>query len=268
MSPTTRIRLQRGKLVSAADWHRLRDLGNQLFDEPRPPAHRSLQGQDRFAAALRARGGSKRTVLQGLHARLVHLGIAQGDRLSELATANTRLAALAQSTSDSHKVLSELLAAWPDDASDPLRAIVQQAEGLRDALGDLDQNARTTLTAGVGHAEIGTEVQGHLGTLEDRLAATHAEQPISKDWIAAWNAKAQQLINQLVMRAPQPPLPPGPKPPGPPLPPPSSSVLVTKTLDPTNAAEVSSFLAEVKKALGTQGDKPITVTLVRTKENG
>ena len=56
MPQTTRVRLQRGKLVSAADWHRLRDLGNQLFEEPRPPAHRSLQGQDRFAAALRAAG--------------------------------------------------------------------------------------------------------------------------------------------------------------------------------------------------------------------
>ena len=116
MPQTTRVRLQRGKLVSAADWHRLRDLGNQLFEEPRPPAHRSLQGQDRFAAALSERGQAKRTVLQGLHSRLVHLGVEQGDRLTELSTANTRLGALAQTTTDSHKVLAELLAAWPDDS--------------------------------------------------------------------------------------------------------------------------------------------------------
>ncbi|MDQ3363903.1 MAG: DUF6079 family protein [Myxococcota bacterium] len=282
MSPTTRIRLQRGKLVSAADWHRLRDLGNQLFDEPRPAAHRSLQGQDRFMAALRAKGQTKRTVVQGLHARLVHLGLAKGDRLTELSTANTRLAALAQSTTDSHKVLSELLAAWPDDASDPVRAIVQQAEALRDALGDLNEDARATLTAGGGHAEIGTEVHSHQVALEGRLAATQAEQPITKEWIASWNKKAQELIKQLVARPQQPvggggvvstgsggvSTSGGNVTPGGSVQPAPNSVLVTKTLDPTDADEVSSFLAEVKKALGSQGTKPITVTLVRTKENG
>ena len=56
--------------------------------------------------------------------------------------------------------------------------------------------------------------------------------------------------------------------PGGSLQPAPNSVLVTKTLNPTNADEVSSFLAEVKKALDSQGTKPITVTLVRTKENG
>ncbi len=47
-----------------------------------------------------------------------------------------------------------------------------------------------------------------------------------------------------------------------------SSVLVTQTLNPASEQEVSSFLAEVKKVLGDQGTKPITVTLSRTKENG
>lgn len=281
MSPTTRIRLQRGKLVSAADWHRLRDLGNQLFDEPRPAAHRSLQGQDRFTTALRAKGQAKRTVLQGLHARLVHLGVTKGDRLTELSTANTRLAALAQSTTDTHKVLSELLAAWPDDASDPVRAIVQQAEALRDALGDLNEDARATLAAGVGHPEIGTDVHGHLVALDGRLAATQAEQPITKDWIASWNKKAQELIKQLVASGRPPIIGSGSA-----TAPPavgtgsghvtpvgnaqasSGSVLVSKTLDPTDEQEVATFLVEVKKALGSQGAKPITVTLIRTKENG
>src|SRR5439155_18689034 len=84
MSATVRIRLQRGKLVSAADWHRLRDLGNQLFSVQRPPAHRSLQGQDKFATALRQAGQEKRTVIQqGLHQRLVHVGVDQGERLKE-----------------------------------------------------------------------------------------------------------------------------------------------------------------------------------------
>ena len=163
MSQTTRIRLQRGKLVGAADWHRLRDLGNQLFELPRPAAHRSLQGQDRFTTELRAKGQQKRTVLQGLHTRLVHLGVDKGDRLTELSTANTRLGPLAQNTTDTHKVLTELLAAWPDDASDALRIIVPQAETLRDVLGELNEHARANLAAGVNHPVVGTEVRGHLG---------------------------------------------------------------------------------------------------------
>jgi len=85
-----------------------------------------LQGQDRFAIALKQSGEGKRTVLQGLHERLVHLGVTAGDRLKEVATANTRLAALGQATADSYKVLTELLAVWPDDASDPMRSVVQQ----------------------------------------------------------------------------------------------------------------------------------------------
>ncbi|MBK6520471.1 MAG: hypothetical protein IPG04_41690 [Polyangiaceae bacterium] len=56
MPQATRLRLERGKIVEAPQWHRLRDLGGELFAEPKPSAHRSLQGQDRFAASLRAAG--------------------------------------------------------------------------------------------------------------------------------------------------------------------------------------------------------------------
>jgi hypothetical protein len=270
MSQSTRIRLQRGKLVSAADWHRLRDLGNQLFEEPRPAAHRSLQGQDRFTAALRSRGQAKRTVLQGLHSRLVHLGVEQGARLTELSTANMRLAPLAQSTTDSHKVLSELLVAWPDDASDALRTIVQQAESLRDALAELNEHARTNLKAGVNHPAVGTEVSGHLSALSSRLEAAQAEQPLSKDWISTWNKKAQELIKRLIEQPqPQPPQPPtggGVQPPGPP-PPAPRSVLVKARVNPSDPDAVSSFLADVRKTLADQGTKPINIALVRTEEN-
>jgi len=260
MSQTTRIRLQRGKLVSAADWHRLRDLGNQLFDEPRPPAHRSLQGQDRFTAALRTRGQAKRTVLQGLHSRLVQLGVESGDRLKELSTANTRLGALAQSTTDTHKALTELLAAWPDDASDALRTLVQQAESIRDALGELSEHARSNLEAGVNHPVVGTEVRGHLSALDGRIAAAQAEQPLTKDWITTWNKKAQELIKRLIERPPPPP-------PSPPRPPPQAkkvAVLLAARLAPTDADAISSFLAEVRKVLTEQGTKPISIALVRT----
>jgi hypothetical protein len=282
MSQTTRIRLQRGKLVSAADWHRLRDLGNQLFEIPRPAATRSLQAQDRFTAELRTKGQQKRTVLQGIHSHLVNLGVDKSDRLTELSTANTRLGPLAQNTTDTHKVLSELLAAWPDDASDALRTIVQQAEVIRDALAELNEHARTNLTAGVNHPVVGTEVRGHLAALGGRLAAAQAEQPLTKDWISTWNKKAQELIKRLIEQpqpphAPQPPVgggaiqPPvgrggGVQPPvgGPDVTP--RTVLLKKRVNPSDADAISDFLAEVRKALTEQGTKPISVVLVRTEE--
>jgi hypothetical protein len=269
MSQSTPIRLQRGKLVSAPEWHRLRDLGSHLFDEPRPAPHRSLQGQDRFTAALRTKGQAKRIVLQGLHARLVHLGVVQGARLAELSTANTRLAPLAQTTTDSHKVLAELLAAWPDDASDPLRTIVQQAESLRDVLAELNEHARSNLGDGVNHPSVGTEVGDHLKALEGRLAAAQAEQPITKEGISGWNRRAQELIKQLIQQ-PQPTQPPPvnplPKGKGSSGPEPQGSILLLKRrVDPTDAAALSAFLEDVRKALS-KGTKPIQVELVKTEE--
>ena len=271
MSQTTRILLQRGKLMSAADWHRLRDLGNQLFDMPRPAAHRSLQGQDRFTAVLRTKGQAKRTVLQGLHTRLVHLGVEKGDRLTELSTANTRLSPLAQNTTDTYKVLTELLAAWPDDASDALRILVQQAETLRDALGELTEHARSNLAAGVNHPVVGTEVRGHLGALEGRLAGAQAEQPLTKDWISTWTTKAQELIKRLIEQPQQSPA--GPRPAvGPQLQTHAvtdatpRTVLLKKRVNPTDADAISDFLSEVRKALTEHGTKPISVALIRTEE--
>lgn len=284
MSPTTRIRLQRGKLVSAADWHRLRDLGNQLFEIPRPAATRSLQAQDRFTAELRTRGQQKRTVLQGIHSHLVKLGVDKSDRLTELSTANARLGPLAQATTDTHKVLSELLGAWPDDPSDALRSLVQQAEVLRDALAELNEHARTNLTAGVNHPVVGDDVRGHLATLGGRLAAAQAEQPLRRDWISTWNKKAQELIKRLIEQQPQPQPPQqgapsvgtgmvqpavqdvGAQPPsrGPDVTP--RTVLLKRRLNPADADAISDFLAEVRKALTEQGTKPLSVLLVRTEE--
>jgi len=166
MPPASRLRLQRGTVVAAADWHRLRDLGEHLFAEERPPAHRSLQAQDRFAGKLREHGQRKRVVLQGLHQRLVHLGVDEGSgRLAELAAANARLSPLAQTTTDSYKVLTELLASWPDDAMEPLASLVRQAEPMRDALAELSETARQHLEAGRGHPARGADVREQLARL-------------------------------------------------------------------------------------------------------
>jgi hypothetical protein len=268
MPQATRVRLQRGRLMSAADWHRLRDLGNQLFDVPRPPPHRSLQGQDRFAFALRERGQVKRTVLQGLHDRLVHLGLEHADRLKELSSANNRLGALAQTTTDSHKVLTELLAAWPDDNSDPIRSIVQQAETIRDAVGEINEHALANLKAGVQHAVVGTEVRGHLEALDGRLATAQAEQPLNKDWISTWNKKAQELIKRLIEQ-PQPQPPTSQPPLEPPVIPPTPArlVLLKVRVDPNDPDAISGFLAQARKALSEQGAKTINVVLSREEDS-
>jgi hypothetical protein len=205
-------------------------------------------------------------VLQGLYSRLVHLGVEQGDRLKELSTANTRLGAVAQATTDSHKVLTDLLAAWPDDNSDAVRSIVQQAETIRDAVGELNENARGNLKAGVQHASIGTEVRGHLGALEGRLAAAQAEQPLTKDWLATWNKKAQELIKRLIEQ-PQPPRSTPPPPTPPPPPPPPHAVLLRVRVNPNDADAISSFLAQARKALSEQGTKTINVVLTREEDS-
>lgn len=285
MAPTLsdQVVLQRGMLIGPADWGRLRDLGSHLFAVARPPAHRSLQGQDRFAKALKEAGQAKRAVLQGLHQRLTQLGVANADRLKELATANSRLAPLEQTTSDSFKVLSELLAAWPegDDTFDQLRSLVQQAEAIRDALGQLNENARRTLQAGASHASLGGELRDHLSVLDGRLAAGQAAQPLNQEWVKGWNRAAEQLIHRIMEHSVSvPPVSPGPaltaaapgaaktaasSPPSAPSPSPSE-VLCTAQLNPRDPDAVTKFLAEVRKALGKLGDGRIQVALIRRED--
>jgi hypothetical protein len=261
MAPTVRLRLQRGKLVGAAEWHRLRDLGNQLFNLERPMAHRSLQGQDRFAAKLKESGQAKGTVLQRLHDRLVKLDVDAGERLKDLSEANARLAALGQPTSDSHKVLTELLSVWPDNPADPVRSIVHEAESILAALGDLNEHARANLTAGTQHVVFGAEVHEHLGTLASRLAAAQAAQPLTREWILSWNKTAQDLTRKLIEQ-------PAPTPTPVPLPrQPARLVLCKARLNPGDAAAVAAFMKEVGSALAKAGSGSISLKLIQEEDS-
>jgi len=213
-------------------------------------------------------------VLQGFHARLVELGAAGGARITDVATANARLAPLAQTTTDSHKMLSELLSAWPDEGTDsagpldPIRAVVQQASLLREAVGELNVNSRSNLTAGGNHSIVGADVVAHLDSLEARLAAPEQELPLNMEWAKDWNKKAQGLIQRLleqpagamsatvstklsvganVQAAP-------------------NRVLFKGHVDPSDAESVAAFLGEIKKALGTQAKTRIHVSVVREDE--
>jgi hypothetical protein len=267
MPQAARIRLQRGKLVSAADWHRLRDLGDQLLGVPRPPAHRSLQSQDNFIKSLHDKGEGRWRILQALHTRLVGLGVEQGERLREVLVADTRLSVLVQSTTDSYKVGTELLAAWPDNAPDPVRAIVQQAESILDALSELNEEAWSHLKAGISHPTVGIEVLDHLSALDRRLAAAQAQQSLTHSWVATWNSKAQSLVGSLIAQRPATePIAPIPAGTALVLPTASRSVLLEARLNPLDADAISSFLAQARKALSEQGTKPISVVLVRKEE--
>lgn len=267
-SVALRIKLQRGTLIDAPDWHRLRDLGAHLFAITRPAAHRSLQTQDRFASDLRSAGQGRRTVLQGLHQRLVNLGAENGARREEVANANTRLAPLSQATTDSHRSLTEFLTQWPAEDADPLRSVVQQCETVRDALAEVNDSAWHNLRDGAEHPEIGSDVRAHLDLLTTHLCATQAELPITKPWVAAWNKRAQELIRQLIRKPPPPPLPPLPPSPIPlpHLPLKRTKVLHVTALDPSDPDAISDFLADIRRHITELGSGKVRLSLVREED--
>jgi len=197
-SPSIPLKLERGKLLEPAEWSRLRELAHQLFGLERPAPQRSLQSQDKFAAALRDAGQKRRTVLQALHTRLVELGIQEGKRLTELHDANLRLAPLAKGSTESHKIVSEFLLQWPNDGSDPLRAVVRKAEAIRDALVALDEHARNHLEAA---RSLGGSDQGatsHLKVIWQLLWQDEATQPLTSKSIEDWNKEARKIVQKLL----------------------------------------------------------------------
>ena len=270
LSPSQRVRLQRGTLLGAADWSRLRELGSDLFGVPRPPAHRSLQGQDRFAETLAAEGRARRAVLQGLHERLVGLGAEAGERARELQEAIGRLAPLSQTRAESHVILGALLGHWPEEGVDPLRGLVRGAESLRESLGGLDNHARENLLAARGQPRLGAEVAGHLTALEERLAAAQATLPLDGRWIQDWNERARGLVRQLVGPA-------GPDPEGgdgggrgwrtdrsdPERRVREPEVIDERALDPGDDPQVERFLADLRAKLAGRGGGRVRVTLLR-----
>jgi hypothetical protein len=265
------IRLERAKIVDAAAWHRLRDLGRDLLNARDPGAYRSLQAQDRFATDLQNLGRERRTVLQAAHQRIVKLGVSEGTRLSEIATANERLAPLARDTRDSSAVLLALLNVWPEDATESVRGVIQRISSLRDALADIDDRGLATLRTGAGENGVASEARDHVNALEDRLAAGDSEKPLKIEWVRSWNQKAHNIIQRLVARPPvsEPPPAGTPRPepqPSFPLPPSAvSTVLHGATVDVGDPDAVSQFLGDVRRSLGTVKG---VIRLVLRREDG
>jgi hypothetical protein len=266
MPTSVPVRLERGKLVDAAQWSRLRELAVQLLGLPQPPAQRSLQQQDKLAAAMRQRGVERKSALSGVYERLWHLGVEGGPRRDEIAMANERLGPLAQQTTDSYGVLTGLLGKWPDRADDPVRAVVQGIEQAREALASLDDRARDHLAKGRGHAAVGALVANHLDALVAYVTAASAERPLTKAWVTGWNRHAEELISQLIA-APLPapgPVPPGPLPPGPVTPaPPPDRVLHDAKISLTNKAAVSDLVSTLKTKLERAVGGKVRVVITR-----
>jgi hypothetical protein len=263
MPASAAVRLERGKLVGPAEWSRLRELAVHLLGLPQPPAQRSLQQQDKLAAAMRHRGVERKQALVGLHERLGHLGVEAGARRDELATANERLIPLAESTTDSHKVLAALLGRWPERADDPIRAVVQGVDAAREALAALDDKAREHLARGQGHPAVGAQVTEHLEELSAFLGAASAERPLSRAWIADWNKRAQSLISQMIAPPVSGPGPGAGIQPPPPLPPPPDRVLHDQVVNLGSKSAVGDALAAIKARLDQAGRGRVRVTITR-----
>jgi hypothetical protein len=169
---------------------------------------------------------------------------------------------LAQSTTDSFKVLSELLAQWPDDESAPLRQVVRGAAAIRDAQGQLNKNALHNLESGTNHPEVGAAASDHVAALKDRLGSPQAQAPLTSEWVKSWNDGAQELIKKLIAR-PDPPEPPPPPPPDDPPPPPEPSATLCETLlDLSEPAAIDAFVEEVRAALQSLSGSAVRVRLV------
>ncbi len=265
----TPIRLERGKLVSPPEWSRLRELAAQVFGLALPPAQRSLQQQDKLTRELRARGGERRTTLMGLYERLGHLGVDAGPRRAELAEATRRLAPAMETTTDSYRVLTALLAAWPERVDDPVRAVVQTAETARDALAALDDQSRAHLEKGRGHGPVGASVASHLDELASYLTAASAERPITGPWVQTWNQQAQELIRRLIAATVDhraeaggivaPPLPVVTVP----APPPPARIVHNEVVNLASRSAIPELVATIKRELEGVGRGRVRVTITR-----
>lgn len=298
MPTSARIRLQRGQLVSTAEWHRLRDLAQQLFGLAQPPAQRSLHAQDALHRTLFDKAVQKRQGLQGVRERIQTFDIPDGARLDALATAHERLRPQGRLTPDSYNQLRHLLAAWPDRNDDPLRVLVQQIDLQVEALDALDATAYSQLRRGLQHATLGPLVHKHLDALHEVLRAEQQVRALSKAWVQGWNQEARALVDRLLEQLTTAQLPPtagapvAPSPgtwatdatafapavgmdvtsqflpshpPMPGVPAEVGEALLTQQLDPSDPDAVSDFLAAVRRTLGAQPPGPLTLTLRKTE---
>ena len=199
MPASVPIRLERGKLVGAG--------GVVAAPRARGAAARACRSRPRSGPCSSRtsspprcgrRAPSAGRCCSGLYERLGHLGVEAGARRTELAAANERLGPLAETTTDSFKVLTGC------SRSGPIAATIRSGPSCRASTTRAMRSASSTskarehLAKGQGHPAVGPQVAAHLEELAAFLAAASAERPLSRSWIATWNKRAQALISQMI----------------------------------------------------------------------
>jgi hypothetical protein len=112
---------------------------------------------------------------------------------------------------------------------------------------------------------VGTQVVAHLDELGAYLAAASAERPITRTWVAAWNKRAQDLIEAMISRQGTGPIvtqPPPPQPP-PPLPLGPERLVHETVVNLGSKSAVANLVATIKAKLDVAGRGRVRVTIVR-----
>jgi hypothetical protein len=138
-------------------------------------------------------------------------------------------------------------------------------DAARDALNELNGEARSHLEKGRAHTGVGQQVVTHLDELAAYLAAASAERPLTKSGIATWNKRAQELISQMIS-APPPPgagAGPGPRPELPPPPPPPERLIFGEVVNLASKSAVGDLVAKIKTKLDAAGRGRVRVTITR-----
>ncbi len=206
--PRSGLRLVRAPLLDPAAWSAALDLGSSLFGLPRPASLRVLSAQDAWAKQLREAGRERRQLLGRQRELLGQWVDPQAPRCLRLRAASERLVAVDDGSTDSYRLLTALVAAWPADSADPLRETVRGAGEQLAVLDRLDQNAVHQLRAGAGHSTLGPAAGEQMAALGSLLAADELLRP---DTVLDWNQASRELV--LAMLKPiEPPPPPDPIP--------------------------------------------------------
>ncbi|KYF85882.1 hypothetical protein BE20_13430 [Sorangium cellulosum] len=256
--PHTTVKLLRAPLIDLASWSRAREVGPQVLKAQAPSGARTLSEQDRYVALLCELASQKRSDLEGVHERLVKLGAGGGRRVADLKIAIARLAPLAGKPADSCATLQKFLAAWPDDAGDPIRLVVARIATMKEALGKLDDTARLTLQHAVKgpHA---AEVDAHVRALHELLSAGEQERALSVNAIDAWNETARDLLARILQRPVTPPPPPPQPPPPPGVPVPLFQAEVVRTRD---APALRALADRIVARLGDLADEEVEIDVL------
>jgi hypothetical protein len=254
------IRLERAKLLDHAAWSRLRELGPELLGIGKPPSHRSVGAQDVVAADLETAAVARRQTLTALHQLLVEQDAGDSARTTEVKSTLSRLAPLV-GPADSYDRLSNWLAAWPDDAEDPLRVTLRGAPSALGALQELDSHARGLLQSFASHPELGAAVQSQLERLHRSLTSEERVEALTVTAMSGWNAQAQTLLREAVEKSARVQPAPLPTPAVPPRRAPRTKVVMETGIDLQDADAVNGWLTELRRELLDSGQSVVKLTV-------